>query len=189
VQDTGTPLPAPPPVCAQLGAHDNKRNVATAPKGILLDADTVKAVKRLLPLGMRVVGFKPLHEVLASLPITHGHFVYPDDTMARGSTVAFAALHQAMLQRQVAALVWVQPANSTPRLGALQAQEEHRDEFGQLAPPGMHLLYLPFFDDIRTSERLVRQAAVNTHPYCGRDISHSQSEHCLCILGEMDTTI
>jgi hypothetical protein len=157
VQDTGTRLAEVPPVCAQLGAHDAKRNVATAPRGILLDSGTVKAVKQLLPLGMRLLGFKPLHEVLASLPLRHGHFVYPDDTMARGSTMAFAALHQAMLQREVAALVWVQPKNNVPMLGALQAQAEHADELGQLTPPGMHLLYLPFFDDIRTSERQVRQ--------------------------------
>ncbi|KAJ0045030.1 hypothetical protein Pint_04798 [Pistacia integerrima] len=65
-----------------------------------------------------------------------------------GSARIFIALHRSMLRLQRFAVAFYgNPSN--PHLVALVAQDEIISNGGQLEPPGMHMIYLPYSDDIR----------------------------------------
>lgn len=100
-----------------------------------------------------VLGFKPE----AALPITNildasSYLIYPNDTVAPGSTGAFANLHASMLRKNVVAIgELLTRVTACSRLVVLYPQAERRDiEFNdQLIPPGMIVANLPFEDDVR----------------------------------------
>jgi len=102
------------------------------------------------------VGFKPATELRDCLQIRKSSFLYPEEELGKGSTCAFIALHQKMLELDQVAVVWAQlSASLPPRLAVLVAQEEEVDDVGQLVPPGMNLIYMPFAEDFRNTEEEV----------------------------------
>lgn len=80
-------------------------------------------------------------------------FLYPSDQEMVGSTCIFVALHRSMLKLNRFAVAFF-GSPSRPQLVALVAQDEIITAGGQLEPPGMHMLYLPYADDIRHVEEL-----------------------------------
>merc|ERR1719410_2489180 len=97
------------------------------------------------------MGFKPLEKLKLYYQLKPSLFVYPDEQRCNGSTVSFAALIAAMTQlQQYAVCRYIARKQSEPRFVALVAQKEVKDADGkQEAAPGMHLIYLPYADDIR----------------------------------------
>ncbi|CAM8921124.1 unnamed protein product [Rhodiola kirilowii] len=70
-----------------------------------------------------------------------------------GSTCTFIALHRSMIRLKRFALAF-HGSLTSPQLVALVAQEEIVVAGGQIEPPGMHMIYLPYSDDIRPVEEL-----------------------------------
>lgn len=106
--------------------------------------------------GLVLLGFKPLSSLMPWHQCRESTFCYPDEASIPGSVTCFAAMLQAMVAADVMAVCsMVRTPISTPRLVAVIPQEEQVDEMvgTQVVPPGMHLLYLPFADDIRAPER------------------------------------
>jgi hypothetical protein len=68
VQDTGDTV-ASPLHCAQLGAADKDRLDISGDRGRLMDRETLQSVKRLLNVGLQLLGFKPVSEVMATHPV------------------------------------------------------------------------------------------------------------------------
>ncbi|OIW12817.1 hypothetical protein TanjilG_24750 [Lupinus angustifolius] len=68
-----------------------------------------------------------------------------------GSICIFVALHRSMIQLNRFALAFY-GSSSRPQLVALIAQDEVIQSGGQIEPPGMHMIYLPYSDDIRLIE-------------------------------------
>ncbi|NWI09300.1 XRCC6 protein, partial [Crypturellus soui] len=68
-----------------------------------------------------------------------------------GSTTLFNALLMKCLEKEVLALCrYIPRRNTPPRFVALVPQEEELDEQNvQVAPPGFHLVFLPYADDKR----------------------------------------
>ncbi|KXZ54106.1 hypothetical protein GPECTOR_5g209 [Gonium pectorale] len=110
----------------------------------------------LLPPGLALLGFKPLaclqpHHTALRPPL----FLRPDEAAAAGSTRAFIALWRAMLAHGRFALCRYKRGPSAPQLVALVAQDERVDAYGlQTDPPGIHLYYLPYMDDVRHPEAM-----------------------------------
>lgn len=104
--------------------------------------------------GMFLLGFKPVSCLKEHHQVRNSSFLYPDDKKQPGSATAFIALHAAMLQSGSMAICRLSATRArTPRLVALLAQAESQYEDGsQLDPPGMHVIYLPYSDDIRRPE-------------------------------------
>ncbi|TXG66694.1 hypothetical protein EZV62_007969 [Acer yangbiense] len=68
-----------------------------------------------------------------------------------GSTRIFIALLRSMLRlKRFAVAFYGNPTH--PQLVALVAQDEIVTAGGQIEPPGMHMIYLPYCDDIRNVE-------------------------------------
>ncbi|KAF2557191.1 hypothetical protein F2Q68_00013548 [Brassica cretica] len=68
-----------------------------------------------------------------------------------GSTRAFIALHRSMIQLGRFAVAFY-GGTTPPRLVALVAQDEIESDGGQVEPPGMNMIYLPYANDIRDIE-------------------------------------
>ena len=105
-------------------------------------------------LGIQLMGFKPKSALKEYHFYRNASFIYPDDSTIKGSSTLFAALLDRMIQKEKIAIARFVPRDiSMPIFVALVAQEEEFDEDGtQLIPPGLHVIYLPFADDIRDLE-------------------------------------
>ncbi|XP_064480965.1 ATP-dependent DNA helicase 2 subunit 1-like isoform X2 [Ornithodoros turicata] len=131
-----------------------------AGKKIYFNPPELKEMKVLAPQGMHLMGFKPLHCFKPYQHVARGNFIYPDEHAYRGSTRIFAALLDACTRHNVAPVCYFVPRrDQSPKLVYLLAQKEELDDAGaQVAPPGFHVVYLPFYDDKRRLEKLDHKA-------------------------------
>lgn len=104
--------------------------------------------------GMLLLGFKPLSCLKEHHQVRNSNFLYPDDRKQPGSATAFIALHEAMQRSEQMALCRLAPTRArTPQLVALlPAEEELYEDGSQASPPGFHVIYLPYADDVRNPE-------------------------------------
>lgn len=108
---------------------------------------------------MKLLGFKPLSSLKQYMYVKPGHFLYPDEKVIEGSTKLFGAFMTKCLEKKKFMLCSIIPrANASMRLVALIPQEEELNENRQqIAPPGFHLVYLPFADDFRKIDRELKK--------------------------------
>jgi len=119
-------------------------------------------VKKLRDFGdpvIRIIGFKPMTRLPLWANIKNSTFLYPSEEDSVGSTRVLSALHRKLLQGQLFGLCWVVPRrNAVPVMAALvptlsaKETEEKANPAGISAtgaPQGLHLIPLPFADDIR----------------------------------------
>ncbi|GLC47541.1 ATP-dependent DNA helicase II subunit 1 [Pleodorina starrii] len=110
----------------------------------------------LVPPGLTLLGFKPLTCLKMYHQMRPAVFLRPDERSAPGSTLAFIAMWRAMLAEGRTALCRYRRANSPPQLVALVPADEGIDSYGiQTDPPGIHMIYLPYMDDVRYPETAV----------------------------------
>ncbi|KAG2483770.1 hypothetical protein HYH03_017367 [Edaphochlamys debaryana] len=120
----------------------------------LVDASDVAALTALADPGLTLLGFKPLaciktHHQLAHAPT----FLRPDERAREGSTRTFVALWRAMLAQRRMVLCCLKRGRSAPALVALLPQAEELDAYGaQIEAPGLHMVWLPYMDDVRHPE-------------------------------------
>ncbi|VAI13103.1 unnamed protein product [Triticum turgidum subsp. durum] len=110
-------------------------------------------VKRVSSHHLRLLGFKPLDCLKDYHNLSPSTFIYPSDEQIFGSIRVFVALHSSMLRLGRFALAFY-GTPTRPRLVALVAQEEVISSSGQDEPPGMHMIYLPYSDDVRYPEEV-----------------------------------
>lgn len=121
---------------------------------VLLEVSELDDLRRMLPQGIHLIGFKPLSALQQWHNLREPTFMYPDEKSLPGSTVAFIALHGTMLDQDKFAVAGaVLGPKAPPRLYALLPIEETIDGFDmQIDPPGIQMIQLPFQDDVRTPE-------------------------------------
>lgn len=110
-------------------------------------------VKDLGRPSLTILGFRPRSWLKPYYNLTHSSFIFPDESEVRGSIVAFKALLDGMVELdQLAICTYVPRRTVTPRLVALLPQAEHidPDTSAQVKPPGMHIIVLPFADELRS---------------------------------------
>eukprot|EP01083_Nonionella_stella_P019293 53632_1 len=101
---------------------------------------------------LTLMGFKPLDRLKPYYQFKPSNFIYPDEQRCVGSTVAFDALTKAMNElQQFAVCRYIARKQSAPCFVALVAQIEKIDRVNekQIQSAGMHMIHLPFADDIR----------------------------------------
>jgi len=124
---------------------------------VILDAEDIGRLKDYGPPGLQLLGFKPKELAIAPYyNLTYASFVYPDEMATRGSMTLFSSLLDEMQRSNTVAMCrYIPRVRATPRLVALVPQPEERDDNEvQLKPPGMHLVQLPFADDLREAQPL-----------------------------------
>ncbi|KAK9932771.1 hypothetical protein M0R45_019994 [Rubus argutus] len=143
-------------VCADTGAlvqESVKRCQPYKNENIKFSVEELSEIKKFSTGQLRLLGFKPLNCLKEFHNLRPSTFVFPSDQELIGSTCVFIALHKSMLRlKRFAVAFYGSP--SRPQLVALVAQEEIISAGGQVEPPGMHMIYLPYSDDIRHTEEL-----------------------------------
>ncbi|XP_044509792.1 ATP-dependent DNA helicase 2 subunit KU70 isoform X1 [Mangifera indica] len=141
-------------ICADTGAlmqEPPKRFQSYKNENIIFSSAELSEIKRVSTGDLRLLGFKPLSCLKDYHNLRPSTFLFPSDKEVVGSTRIFIALHRSMLRLQRYAVAFYgNPSN--PHLVALVAQDEIIINGGQLEPPGMHMIYLPYSDDIRNIE-------------------------------------
>uniref|UniRef100_A0A1J3H951 ATP-dependent DNA helicase 2 subunit KU70 n=1 Tax=Noccaea caerulescens TaxID=107243 RepID=A0A1J3H951_NOCCA len=122
-------------------------------QNIKFTTEELSQIKRISTGHLRLLGFKPLSCLKDYHNMKPSTFLYPSDKEVIGSTRAFIALHRSMLQLGRFAVAFY-GSTTPPRLVALIAQDEIESDGGQVEPPGMNMIYLPYSNDIRDVEEL-----------------------------------
>ncbi|KAK9141103.1 hypothetical protein Scep_010784 [Stephania cephalantha] len=151
-------------ICADTGAlmqEPPKRFYPYKGKNIMFTTEELSKIKRVSTGHLRLLGFKPLSCLKDYHNLRPATFVYPSDEEIVGSTCIFIALYRSMLRLERCALAFY-GSSSQPHMVALVAQDEVTDSSGQVEPPGMHMIYLPYSDDIRHVEELHMDTNVAT---------------------------
>ncbi|XP_005039734.1 PREDICTED: X-ray repair cross-complementing protein 6 [Ficedula albicollis] len=130
---------------------DTKRAQTYGKRQIVLEKEETEELKRFDSPGLFLIGFKPLSMLKQHHHIRPSQFIYPEESLVRGSTTLFNALLMKCSERKMMMLCRYTPRrNIPPRFVALVPQEEELDEQKvQIAPPGFHLIFLPYADDKR----------------------------------------
>ncbi|KAK7207304.1 SPOC like C-terminal domain-containing protein [Myxozyma melibiosi] len=105
-------------------------------------------------IGIKIIGFKSANLLPINMTSRPSYFLYPSEEDYVGSIRTFAALHKIMLEQNQMAVAWARlTANSSPMLCNIVAADEivatvnGRRE--QVQAPGMHVIRMPFVDDVR----------------------------------------
>lgn len=148
-------------VCKETGEHVFPSQVRFAYSyGGEQVAFTAEEVRRLRTLAdsrgpcIRVLGFKAAAAVKPYMNAKTSIFVYPDEQMVKGSTVAFTALLEQMVALdRVAIACYTSRTTGAPALVALipyiGAAAAAAPDTGVEQPSGLHMVYLPYAEDIR----------------------------------------
>ncbi|XP_009554911.2 X-ray repair cross-complementing protein 6 [Cuculus canorus] len=130
---------------------DTKRAQTYGNRQIVLEKEETEELKRFDSPGLFLIGFKPLSMLKQHHHIKPSQFLYPEESLVSGSTTLFNALLIKCLEKEVMALCrYTARRNTPPRFVALVPQEEEVDEQKvQVAPPGFHIIFLPYADDKR----------------------------------------
>ncbi|XP_015716581.1 X-ray repair cross-complementing protein 6 isoform X1 [Coturnix japonica] len=130
---------------------DTKRAQTYGNRQIVMEKEETEEVKRFDSPGLYLIGFKPLAMLKQHHHIRPSQFMYPEESLVTGSTTLFNALLMKCLEKEVMALCrYIARRNTPPRFVALVPQEEEVDEQKvQIAPPGFHIVFLPYADDKR----------------------------------------
>ncbi|KQK20547.1 hypothetical protein BRADI_1g55250v3 [Brachypodium distachyon] len=143
-------------ICNDTGAllqNPQKRFQLYNDKVVKFSVRELSDVKRVASHHLRLLGFKPLDCLKDYHNLRPSTFIYPSDEQVFGSTRVFVALHSSMLRLGRFALAFY-GTPTRPQLVALVAQEEVISSGGQNEPPGMHMIYLPYSDDVRYPEEV-----------------------------------
>ncbi|KAG9447442.1 hypothetical protein H6P81_013570 [Aristolochia fimbriata] len=171
-------------ICADTGAllqEPVKRFYPYRNGNVLFSVQELADVKRLATGHLRLLGFKPLSCLKEYHNLRPSTFLFPSDEEIAGSTCLFVALHRSMLRLKRFAVAFY-GSSAHPQLVALVAQDEITNPSGQVEPPGMHMIYLPYSDDIRHPEEVHTPADVTPCPRATDD----QVEKAAALLKRVD---
>ncbi|KAF6122657.1 X-ray repair cross complementing 6 [Phyllostomus discolor] len=130
---------------------DTKRSRIYRSRQIILEKEETEQLKRFDEPGLVLIGFKPLVMLKKHHYVRPALFMYPEESLVNGSSTLFSALLTKCLEKEVMAVCRYTPRqNIPPYFVALVPQEEELDDQKiQVAPPGFHLIFLPYADDKR----------------------------------------
>lgn len=126
---------------------------------VLFTPEEMKELRNFGDPVIRLIGFKPESMLPMWANIKQSTFLYPNEDNYIGSTRVFSALYQKLVKSKLMALTWFIPRrNATPVIAALipTLTNPDLDPKSNLSgisatgcPQGLHLVPLPFADDIR----------------------------------------
>jgi len=117
---------------------------------VIYEKEEVAQMKDLVQPGFHLLGFKPKTFLKLYYHVKPCSFIYPDEGTIKVSSTLFTTLLNRCIAKEVLPICVVNTRASTPRFVALIPQSEEIDEHEmQIKPPGFHVCYLPYSDDIR----------------------------------------
>ncbi|XP_050980972.1 X-ray repair cross-complementing protein 6 isoform X1 [Labeo rohita] len=154
--------------------NDMKRAQVYGKKQIVMEKDEVDEIKKFDDPGLVLMGFKPMDRLKLHHHIRPALFIYPEEEQISGSSCMFTALLLKCSEKNVFALCrYIPRRNTPPRFVALVPQREELDQSRtQATPPGFHVIFLPFADDIRTVDAHVGPTASDEQVDKMKEIVH-----------------
>jgi ATP-dependent DNA helicase 2 subunit 1 len=119
-------------VCQDTGHSLYQNQIGTFfPLGgekIKLDHTEVKKIKNFVPVGMKLMGFKPKSYLKVYHNVKHSYFMHPNEKKTKGASQCSDALIKEMIsQDKIAIVKFIPRETSTVRFCAMVAQEEKID--------------------------------------------------------------
>ena len=100
--------------------------------------------------GLKVLFFTPATSLGLDLNLAPSTFVFPDDTVVKGSVTLFATVASCMVDRGLIGIgAFSRVRGAMPRLVALFPRLEEPDEEGALEVCGMDLITIPYASEVR----------------------------------------
>lgn len=133
---------------------------------ISFSPDEIKGLRNFGEPVIRIIGFKPLEMLPMWANIKQSTFLYPSDDDYVGSTRVFSALYSKLLKSKLMGLAWfIARRNASPVIAAmvptLPSDENLSRPFDGFSPTGcpqgLHLIPLPFADDIRQNPPMAHE--------------------------------
>ena len=119
-------------------------------KKIRFSKDEMKKIKLIEPPGLTLMGFKSINSIKPYYNLRESYFVYPNESISKGSGKLVNALIKQMANKRKCAIVkYIGREGSMIKFCALVPQLERLDEDFFQTPPGLNMIVLPFADDIR----------------------------------------
>lgn len=116
---------------------------------------------------IRIIGFKPMDRLPLWANVKNSTFLYPSEEDFVGSTRVYSALHRKLSKDNLFGLTWFIPRrNATPVMAALiptlsaQVSDSNTNPAAVSAsgaPQGLHLIPLPFADDVRQNPPTIHE--------------------------------
>lgn len=118
---------------------------------VIFSREEVEKMRSVKEKGITLLGFRRKEKQNDILNITHSTFIYPDESQYEGSHRTFTALLKAMLAKDKIGICAFTPrSNANTSIALMYPQAETFDENGaQDRPPGIHIIPMPYADDIR----------------------------------------
>ncbi|KAJ9573651.1 hypothetical protein L9F63_008992 [Diploptera punctata] len=121
-----------------------------AHRKITVAPDEIISLRKMQSPGLKLLGFKPASKI-KDHHVSPSSFIYPEERLIQGSCKLFGALLERCVTRNVVPICcFTARSNACPAIVALVPQQEVMDDSNmQVVPPGFHLVYLPYAEDIR----------------------------------------
>jgi ATP-dependent DNA helicase 2 subunit 1 len=128
--------------------------------------DEIKNLRNFGEPVIRIIGFKPAEMLPTWANIKQSTFLYPSDDDFVGSTRVFSALYSKLLKSKLMGLAWfIARRNASPVIAALIPSVPSDEDIAgpqsgvspTKCPQGLHLIPLPFADDIRQNPLMAHE--------------------------------
>uniref|UniRef100_A0A915HHZ8 ATP-dependent DNA helicase 2 subunit 1 n=1 Tax=Romanomermis culicivorax TaxID=13658 RepID=A0A915HHZ8_ROMCU len=118
---------------------------------IAMEQDEIEQLRMLYPPGLTLLGIQHKNFLKPSYYVKQSMFMYPNEANVKGSSALFRCLLERCQAKDMVIICrLIARTNMAPRLVALLPQLEQLDAKGfQDQPPGFHVIFLPFADDVR----------------------------------------
>lgn len=123
---------------------------------ITFSYNDVKKIKTIEPPSLSIIGFKSNNFLKTYYNVKNSYFIYPNEYYSVGSSrVLDAMINQLISKNKIGIAKLVAREGGVIRLCALIPQKENYDENYFQTPPGFHIIFLPFAEDIRKNETII----------------------------------
>jgi ATP-dependent DNA helicase 2 subunit 1 len=120
--------------------------------------EKMKKIKTLDNPGLKLIGFKSFDSIKPYYNIRESYFIYPVDNQSGGSSQLCGALIKQLISGNKVAIVNFTPCEGANiRFCALIPQKEIFDEDFFQTPPGFNLILVPYADEIRSNEDILKK--------------------------------
>ncbi|CAI2360743.1 unnamed protein product [Moneuplotes crassus] len=135
---------------SQIGTHYPLKN-----KKVIITEKDMKKIKHFEEPGMKLIGFKSRYSIHIYQNVRPPYFIYPDENTIKGSSQMFHAMIESLVKKDKVAYV-----RFIPREGAMvrfcylipQKEQGVKEGSEEYLPPGFHLIFAPYAEDIREIE-------------------------------------
>lgn len=138
-----------------------KRFVTVADEKIPIEPEKLKEID--INLGIKLLDFRPMHELKPYMNLRPSYYIYPDEDMVKNSKLFTDAFIKELISQEKFALCkFFANKSKVPSLSALIANKNNTNS--ELHTDGLHLIVLPYKNDYRKLDKTNQKSNNYTFP-------------------------